>query len=77
MIEDKISRSTWIESLILKDKSMEKFSIVTTLFTILTCSFVDSERNKDNPLIKRVSGCFDKISNFSILFSFKSLAKKV
>ena len=40
MIEDKISKSTWIESLILKDKSMEKFSIITTFFTILICSFL-------------------------------------
>ena len=40
MIEDKISRSTWIESLILKEKNIEKFSIVTTLFTILTCRFL-------------------------------------
>ena len=40
MIEDKISKSTWIESLILKDKSMEKFSIVTTFFTILICSWL-------------------------------------
>ncbi len=40
MIEDKISRSTWIESIILKEKSIEKFSIVTTLFTILICSFL-------------------------------------
>ena len=40
MIEDKISKSTWIESLILKDKSIEKFSIVTTFFTILICSFL-------------------------------------
>ncbi len=40
MIKDKISRNTWIESLILKEKSIEKFSIVTTLFTILTCSFL-------------------------------------
>ena len=40
MIEDKISRSTWIESLILKEKNIKKFSIVTTLFTILSCSFL-------------------------------------
>ena len=40
MIEDKISRSSWIECLILKDKSIGKFSIITTLFTILTCSFL-------------------------------------
>ncbi len=40
MIEDKISRNTWIESLFLKEKSIEKFSIVATLFTILICSFL-------------------------------------
>ena len=40
MIEDKISRTTWIEGFVLKDKSIEKFSIITTLFTIVTCSFL-------------------------------------
>ena len=40
MIEDKISRSTWIEGFVLKEKSIEKFSIITTLFTIATCSFL-------------------------------------
>ena len=40
MIEDKISRSTWIESFFLKEKSLEKFSIITTLFTIFICSFL-------------------------------------
>ena len=40
MIEDKISRITWIESLTLKKKSIEKFSLVTTLFIILICSFL-------------------------------------
>ena len=36
MIEDRISRNTWIESFLLKDKNIEKFSFVTTLFTIFT-----------------------------------------
>ena len=40
MIEDKISRITWIESFILKEKSIKRFSFFTTLFTILTCSFL-------------------------------------
>ena len=40
MIEDKISRSTWIESLILREKGIEKFPIITSLFTILICSFL-------------------------------------
>ena len=40
MIQDKISRTTWIEGFVLKDKSIEKFSIITTLFTIVTCSFL-------------------------------------
>ena len=40
MIEDKTSRSTWIEGFVLKEKSIEKFSIITTLFTIATCSFL-------------------------------------
>ena len=40
MIEDKILRSTWIEGFVLKEKSIEKFSIITTLFTIVTCSFL-------------------------------------
>ena len=38
MIEDKLSRSSWIEGFVLKDKSIEKFSIITKLFTIVTCS---------------------------------------
>ena len=40
MIEDKISRSTWIEGFVLKEKSIEKFSIIATLFTIVSCSFL-------------------------------------
>tara|TARA_B100001059_G_C17632950_1_gene475383 strand:- start:55 stop:645 length:591 start_codon:yes stop_codon:yes gene_type:complete len=40
MIEGKISRSTWIEGFVLKEKSIEKFSIIATLFTIITCSFL-------------------------------------
>tara|TARA_B100001059_G_scaffold119505_1_gene119734 strand:+ start:146 stop:736 length:591 start_codon:yes stop_codon:yes gene_type:complete len=40
MIEDRISRNTWIESFLLKDKNIEKFSFVTTLFTIFTCSIL-------------------------------------
>ena len=40
MIEDRISRNTWIESFLLKDKNIDKFSFVTTLFTIFTCSFL-------------------------------------
>tara|TARA_B100001093_G_scaffold353512_1_gene337972 strand:+ start:376 stop:966 length:591 start_codon:yes stop_codon:yes gene_type:complete len=40
MIENKISRSTWIEGFVLKEKSVEKFSILTMLFTIVMCSFL-------------------------------------
>jgi len=40
MIEDKISRNTWIEGFFLKGKSIEKFSIMTTLFTIVICSLL-------------------------------------
>ena len=40
MIQDKISRTTWIEGFFLKDKSIEKFSIITTFFTIVTCSIL-------------------------------------
>ena len=40
MIEDKISRSTWIEGFVLKERSVEKFSIITTFFTVVTCSFL-------------------------------------
>ena len=40
MNEDKILRNTWIESFLLKEKSAEKFSIIATLFTIFTCSFL-------------------------------------
>jgi biotin transport system substrate-specific component len=40
MSEDKISRSTWIEGFVLKEKSVEKFSIITTFFIIVTCSFL-------------------------------------
>ena len=35
------------------------------------------DRNKDNPLIERVSGFKDSIFKLSKPFSFKSLAKKV
>ena len=40
MFEDKISRSTWIEGFVLKEKNIEKFSIIITLFTIVMCSFL-------------------------------------
>ena len=40
MIDDKISRGTWIEGFVLKEKSTEKFSIISKLFTIVTCSFL-------------------------------------
>ena len=45
--------------------------------TTLTLSFDETERNDDKPLIKSVSGFFDKILKLSKPFSFKSLAKKV
>ena len=40
MIEDRVSRNTWIESFLLKNKNIDKFSFITTLFTIFTCSFL-------------------------------------
>ena len=49
----------------------------TSLLTPLTLSFDETERNDDKPLIKSVSGFFDKILNLSKFLSFKSLAKKV
>jgi len=49
----------------------------TSLFTTLTFSFLESDRNKDNPLIKSVSGFFALISNLFKPLSSISLARKV
>ena len=48
----------------------------TSLFTTLTFSFVVSDRNKDNPLMKSLSGFFASISNLFKSLSSISLAKK-
>ena len=40
MNKDEILKCTWIESFVLKQKDIEKFSVFTTLVTIFTCSFL-------------------------------------
>ena len=40
MNEDKVSRISWIESFMLKEKNINKFSFITNLLTIIFCSFL-------------------------------------
>ena len=40
MNEDKVSRISWIESFMLKEKNINKFSFITNLITIIFCSFL-------------------------------------